>query len=192
MAAVTLPAGFKYTAAFMAGRPIHRDDHFAFLHPRMDRRRRAKLFAPFDALDGYSASIDSKNIEYVERVDLEEDDRTELNRRIRILRGLTYNGRMARANRVQVTVRYYIPCTDEDNFAFRLRGIFRYPPFPMFKRRARNTALGAIGADLARCDSPPFGGFINRCEMHLMISLRRFIYPAKEVYEAFRLSSDSL
>ena len=122
MAAVTLPAGFKYTAAFIAGRPIHRDDHFAFLHPRMDRRRRAKLFAPFDALDGYSVSIDSKNIEYVERVDLEEDDRRELDRRIRILRGLTYNGRMARANRVRVTVRYYVPCTDEDNFAFRLRG----------------------------------------------------------------------
>lgn len=122
MAAVTLPAGFKYTAAFMAGRPIHRDDYFAFLHPRMDRSRRAKLFAPFDALDAYSASIDSKNIEYVERIDLEEDDRRELDRRIRILHGLTYNGRMARANRVQVTVRYYVPCTDEDNFAFRLRG----------------------------------------------------------------------
>lgn len=41
---------------------------------------------------------------------------------VRILHGLTYNGRMARANRVQVTVRYYVPCTDEDNFAFRLCG----------------------------------------------------------------------
>ena len=122
MAAVTLPVGFKYTAAFMAGRPIHHDDHFAFLHPRMDRRRRAKLFAPFNALDGYSATIDSKDIEYVERIGLEEDDRRELDRRIRILHGLTYNGRMARAYRVQVTVRYYVPCTDEDNFAFRLRG----------------------------------------------------------------------
>ena len=117
MAAVTLPAGFKYTAAFIAGRPIHRDDHFAFLHPRMDRRRRAKLFAPFDALDGYSVSIDSKNIEYVERVDLEEDDRRELDRRI--------NGRMARTNRVQISVRYYVPCTDENNFAFQLRGQYR-------------------------------------------------------------------
>lgn len=122
MTAITLPAGFKYKAAFLAGRPRHRDDHFAFLHPKMDRGRRAKIFAPFDALDGYSESIDSKNIEYVERIDLEEDDRRELNRRIQILHALTYNGKMARKNRVQVTVRYYVPCTDENNFAFQLRG----------------------------------------------------------------------
>ena len=119
---ITLPAGFKYKAAFLAGRPRHRDDHFSFLHPKMDRRKRAKIFAPFDALDGYSESIDSKNVEYVERIDLEEDDRRELNRRIQILQGLTYNGKIARANRVQVCVRYYVPCTDENNFAFQLRG----------------------------------------------------------------------
>ena len=125
MTAITLPAGFKYKAAFIAGRPRHRDDHFSFLHPKMDRGRRAKLFAPFDALDGYSESIDSKNIEYIERIDLEEDDRRELDRRIRILHELTYNGRMARANRVQVSVRYYVPCTDENNFAFQLRGQYK-------------------------------------------------------------------
>ena len=125
MTAITLPAGFKYKAAFIAGRPRHRGDHFSFLHPKMDRGRRAKLFAPFDALDGYSESIDSKNIEYIERIDLEEDDRRELDRRIRILHELTYNGRMARANRVQVSVRYYIPCTDEHSFACGLRGQYR-------------------------------------------------------------------
>lgn len=125
MTAITLPAGFKYKTAFMAGRPRHYDDHFAFLHPKMDRRRRAKLFAPFDALDGYSESIDSKNIEYIERIDLEEDDRRELDRRIRILHRLTYNGRIARANHVQVSVSYYVPCTDENNFAFQLRGQYR-------------------------------------------------------------------
>ena len=109
----------------MAGRPHHYDDHFAFLHPKMDRRRRAKLFAPFDALDGYSESIDSKNTEYVERIDLEDDNHRELDRRIRILHGLTYNGKMARANHVQVRVRYYVPCTDENNFSFQLRGQYR-------------------------------------------------------------------
>ena len=122
MTATALPAGFKYKAAFFAGRPRHSDDHFSFLHPKMDRRRRAKIFAPFDALDGYSESIDSKNIEYVERIDLEEDDRRELNRRIQILHALTYNGKMARANRVHISVSYYIPCADEHNFAYQLRG----------------------------------------------------------------------
>lgn len=76
----TLPIGFKYTAAFLAGRPQHtRFDNFSRKHPQMDRRKRAKIFAPFDALDGYSDSIDSKNVEYVERVELEEADRIELN-----------------------------------------------------------------------------------------------------------------
>ena len=125
MTATTLPAGFKYKAAFFAGRPCHSDDHFSFLHPKMDRRRRAKIFAPFDALEGYSESIDSKNIEYVERIDLEEDDRRELNRRIQILHALTYNGKMARANRVQISVSYYVPCADEHNFAYQLRGRYK-------------------------------------------------------------------
>ena len=48
-----------------------------------------------------------------------------LDRRIRILHKLTYNGRIARANHVQVSVRYYVPCTDENNFAFQLRGQYR-------------------------------------------------------------------
>ena len=81
--AATLPIGFKYTSAFLSGRPQHRRfDDFSRQHPKMDRRRRAKIFAPFDALDGYSDSIDGKNVEYVERVVLEEDDRIELNRRL--------------------------------------------------------------------------------------------------------------
>ena len=58
---------------------------------------------PFDALDGYSESIDSKNMEYIERIDLEEDDRSELNRRLQILRSLTFNSKLARASRVKVS-----------------------------------------------------------------------------------------
>ena len=145
MTATALPAGFKYKAAFFAGRPRHSDDHFSFLHPKMDRRRRAKIFAPFDALDGYSESIDSKNIEYIERIDLEEDDRRELDRRIRILHELTYNGRMARANRVQVSVRYYVPCTDENNFAFQLRG--RYETISGICRKVDSDVTNSITID---------------------------------------------
>ena len=119
----TLPIGFKYTAAFLAGRPQHhRFDDFSRKHPKMDRGRRAKIFAPFDALDGYSESIDSKNVQYVERIELEEADRIELNRRLQILRSLTYNGKLARANQVKVSVRYYIPCTDHNRFAWQMLG----------------------------------------------------------------------
>ena len=121
--AATLPIGFKYTAAFLAGRPQHhRFDDFSRKHPKMDRGRRAKIFAPFDALDGYSDSIDSKNVEYVERIELEEADRIELNRRLQILRTLTYNSKLARVNQVKVTVRYYTPCTDHNRFAWQMLG----------------------------------------------------------------------
>ena len=121
--AATLPIGFKYTAAFLAGRPQHqRFDDFSRKHPKMDRGRRAKIFAPFDALDGYSESIDSKNVEYVERIELEEADRIELNRRLQILRALTCNSKLARANQVKVNVRYYTPCTDHNRFAWQMLG----------------------------------------------------------------------
>ena len=121
--AATLPIGFKYTAAFLAGRPQHqRCDDFSRKHPKMDRSRRAKIFAPFDALDGYSESIDSKNVDYVERIELEEANRIELNRRLQILRSLTYNSKLARANQVKVSVRYYTPCTDQNRFAWQMLG----------------------------------------------------------------------
>ena len=123
MATTALPFGFKYAAAFLSGRPQHtRFDDFSRKHPQMERGKRAKIFAPFDALDGYSDSINSKNVEYVERLELEETDRIELNRRLQILQGLTYNSKSARSNRVIVSVRYYIPCTDHNRFAWQMLG----------------------------------------------------------------------
>ena len=119
----TLPVDFKYMTAFLSGRPRHtRFDDFSLRHPRMNRRRRAKIFAPFDALDGYSDSIDSKNVEYVERIELDDADRIELDRRLQILLQLTYNSKAARANRVKVSVRYYIPCADHNRFAWQMLG----------------------------------------------------------------------
>ncbi|MBO6298826.1 MAG: hypothetical protein J6N53_08260, partial [Lachnospiraceae bacterium] len=124
MNAAPLPVGFKYVTAFMAGRPIHTDDRFSIKHPKMDRGKRAKIFAPFDALDGYSESIDGKNIEYVERIELEDYEKSRLDHRFRVLHDLTRNGRMARTNRVTVSVKYYVPCMDEENFAFLRRGSY--------------------------------------------------------------------
>ena len=49
---------FRYQQAFDRGRPRHRDgDAFSQRHPAMDLGRRAKIFAPFDALRGFSAAI---------------------------------------------------------------------------------------------------------------------------------------
>ena len=56
---------------------------------------------------------------------MSDEDRTELDRRLRILKGLTYNGNMARKNRVKITVLFYVPCLDEHNEAFGIRGRYR-------------------------------------------------------------------
>ena len=47
------------------------------------------------------------------------------NRCLEILHGLTFNGRMARANRVYVTVTYYEACNDINHEDYGLRGQYR-------------------------------------------------------------------
>ena len=112
---VILPSGravspqFPYLQVLLLGRPRHDRDEFSFRHPQMERGKRAKLFAPFDALDGFGDSIESKNIRYVAPVDLGEEEKAELNRRLVILRRLVPNGRAARKRRIQVTARYFAP-----------------------------------------------------------------------------------
>ena len=124
--AMAMPAGFRYRDVFLKGRPRHdRYDAFRIRHPQMDVRKRAKLFAPFDALRGFNFAIMCKNELYVDRLTASPEDQAELDRRFRILKDLTYNGRMARANRVQVTVTYYEPCSDINNEAYGLKGQYK-------------------------------------------------------------------
>ena len=107
---MTMPVNFRYREVFLKGKPCHdRLDAFRIRHPSMDRGRRAKIFAPFDALKGFSEAVAAKDVLYEERITLSQEDQEELNRRLAILHGLTYNGRMARANRVQVTVTHLLP-----------------------------------------------------------------------------------
>ena len=55
---MTMPSDFKYKNAFLAGRPKHaRTDRFRIRHPEMDHGKRAKIFAPFDALRGFDEAI---------------------------------------------------------------------------------------------------------------------------------------
>lgn len=117
-----IPDQFPYLSVLLEGRPRHQTDDFSRRHPPMDRGKRAKLFAPFDALDGYSESIAGKDAAYTDRLCPDERDREEINRRLTILRGLTFNSRLARANRVRVAVTRYVPCTDEESFACGVRG----------------------------------------------------------------------
>lgn len=120
---MTMPAEFPYRDVFLIGKPQHnRFDLFSAKHPKMDVGRRAKIFAPFDALKGFSEAVASKDVRYVEHVELQDEERDELNRRLEILHNLTYNGRMARQNRVWISVTYYVPCMDVNSEAYGLRG----------------------------------------------------------------------
>ena len=123
---MAMPADFQYREVFLKGRPKHdRLDAFRIRHPQMDVGKRAKIFAPFDALRGFDFAIMCKNELYIDKVTLSSEDAEELSRRLEILHNLTYNGRMARENRVQVSVTYYEPCHDEEHEAFGLRGQYK-------------------------------------------------------------------
>ena len=123
---MAMPEDFKYEKVFLEGKPKHDFyDSFRIRHPRMTAGRRAKIFSPFDALKGFSEAISSKEILYMDRIELGKDGQAELSRRIGILHELTRTGRLARRNRVFVEVTYYEPCPDEENEAWGFRGRYR-------------------------------------------------------------------
>ncbi len=122
---MAMPADFRYREVCLRGRPQHaRYDDFGARHPKMPCARRAKIFAPFDALAGFGEAVSDKEIPYVDPIELEQQDREELDRRLGILHELTCNGRLARVNRVTVSVRWYVPCADKNSFAFGKRGLY--------------------------------------------------------------------
>ena len=123
---MAMPANFRYREVFLKGRPRHdRYDSFRIRHPSMDRRHRAKIFSPFDALKGFNEAVAAKDVHYENRIDLLQEDSEELSRRLNILHNLTFNSRMARENRVQISVTYYEPCSDENHEAYGLRGQYK-------------------------------------------------------------------
>lgn len=102
---MTMPIDFKYKKVHQMGRPRHEKySDFWREHTPMDRQHRAKIFSPFDALKGYDEAIESKEVQYVERsvpVDLDEE---------------LQKPRIGS----QVTISYFVPCTDVNNDAFDL------------------------------------------------------------------------
>ena len=119
-----IPANFPYMKAFRAGRPVHNHDDFSKRHPRMDRGHRAKIFAPFDALDGFGGAIRTKNIVYIPPVELSEDEKAELNNRLCRLAELTASGKSAKDNQAEISVEYYVPCNDPYHDAYGVGGTY--------------------------------------------------------------------
>ena len=66
------PPNFRYDRVEERGRPKHeKTDAFSIRHPHMDIVRRAKIFAPFDALRGFSAAL--MEAEASAQLDLSQD-----------------------------------------------------------------------------------------------------------------------
>ena len=111
-----MPPVFKYKDTFLRGRPQHQKyDSFWRKHLPMDPRHRAKIFSPFDALDGFDEAITSKTVLYEKKQILSEEEKEILNRKLARLSTLTYNSRVVKANHVKVIIRYFVPCEDRNS-----------------------------------------------------------------------------
>ena len=112
-----MPPAFRYREVFCRGKPRHtKTDPFRIRHPSMDPGRRAKLFAPFDALRGFGDAVSAKNEIYENKRELSEGGLAELERRLRILKARC-------PARIQVT--FYVPCQDRASEAWGQGGQYR-------------------------------------------------------------------
>ena len=111
-----VPADFPYLAAIFQGPPTHDHDAFSLRHPRMEREKRAKIFAPFDALDGHSAAIHGKERRFQERRVLSEEELRFLNAKLNRLFELCPNSKAARRRQLVLRVWHFrandLPATD--------------------------------------------------------------------------------
>ena len=125
-ASIIVPAAVaRYGDIMIQGRPVHDGDVFSRRHPKMARLNRAKIFAPFAALVGFDERVHRKEIAYVSKHELDPDEEWELNQRLADLQSLTANSRMVRTNMVKATIEYYEVCDDEENAAYRRKGLYK-------------------------------------------------------------------
>jgi len=58
---IKMPPDFKYKKVFFKGKPQHDiSDNFYIKHPPMSVSKWAKIYAPFNALSGFSEAIKEK------------------------------------------------------------------------------------------------------------------------------------
>ncbi len=115
------PETFKYEPVLVQGQPEHCGDSFSVRHPHMDYGKRAKIFAPFAALKGFEEEVQSKDVRYERKRELDADALYELNHRLYQLQERT-RGRLAKQNLIRAQVEYFVPCEDAHQEAFHSRG----------------------------------------------------------------------
>ena len=137
-----------YEKILHAERPVHLQDAFSAKHPPMPREKRAKLFAPFDALAGYGEALGEQEIISQDREVLSEEKRQKLDKKLDYLRNV-YRERRQRTKYVGgdlavkafeppcVTVRYFEEIPGQDG-----RGLYH------------TTSGDVVKIDLAHDDLP--------------------------------------
>ena len=119
------PADFPYEALMKKGRTVHRGDYFAAVHPKMDLGKRAKIFAPFAALKGFEEEVESKEVRYETKRELDTEELEDLNEKLQHLQELTYNTHEARKNCVRADIECFVPCNAETNQAYQNEGSYQ-------------------------------------------------------------------
>ena len=143
---MSMPADFRYKNVFFRGRPRHDPlSRFRLKHPEMPCSRRAKIFAPFDALRGFNEAVASKEILYVGKPVLSEYEKEKLDAKLTLLRR-TFNTRSARRNAPVVSVTYYLACSDKENDAYGTGGTLETATGILSRIDAEITRTITIGA----------------------------------------------
>ncbi len=118
-----MPPDFPYRGVVLKGKQEHGEaDTFCARHPKMDIGKRAKIFAPFDALKGFAEEVAFRNEIYTERVYPGEDAQAEIDRCLRELVGLASGRRGEAAGRVRAEVTFFVLCSDPHSEAYGVRG----------------------------------------------------------------------
>ncbi len=105
-------------------RPVHDGDVFSRRHPKMPRLNRAKVFAPFAALTGFGSAVRSKEVPYVPRHIPDADEARALDRALNRLYLATRTGALARRNRAEARVEYFVACADPHHEACGRDGLY--------------------------------------------------------------------
>lgn len=120
---MSMPADFIYRGTIERGRTEHhKNGDFRLKHPSMDVVKRAKIFSPFDALKGFSDALAQKEVIYEDKRELADDEIAVISRKLGILQEISQKRNRSIEPKPEISVTYYVPCSDRNNSAYGYRG----------------------------------------------------------------------
>ena len=123
---IPMPADFPYKKIIEMGRPKHdKYSDFRIRHPSMSCSRRAKIFAPFDALAGFSDRINKKETLYEAKKVLSEEEKSSLGRKLTYLNHMFSKAKYRKVPFPEVSITFFEACNDLENVAFGTKGIYK-------------------------------------------------------------------